>query len=559
MMRRLAIAVLALSMAAAASAQERFGGIEFEKDSGISMKITSHYDSIPPAGMLPVRVEASNRTSSTRSWNILIVQTNQGLGSASRLLTSIEVPARSERSFELLAPLLNQNDAYQYSTVTVSVSGYGVQNPTASMYSGSSGRATAYTGVGKALYADTWEHVRTKLQGKSVDLTGTALDLPWVPDDWRAMAGFDNIVLKTSDWLSLAAEQRSAVSNWLIRGGQLYLVGEPAGAGLPPPGRNGVGRVTYWPASGDLIGLLSDVIEKGNSSPAPMAEYSWSWKLVDLVGRPLPPYAMLIAFIIAFAVIVGPVNFLVFAPAGHRHRLFWTTPLISLGASGLLLLLIVFSEGLGGHGKYMMATMSLPSRNQTVTWQEQVSRTGVLVGQSFPVIPGSALYSLPLSVKTYGRGGERGKTYSLSGTTWSGDWFESRRTQAQLIETIAPSRERVEIRGDDQAPTALSTFAQPLTNFFLCDAGGSFWFAPQVNPGQPVKLTPSDAGKFASWARSTGLDAAGGVIKNAFKTFDVDPPNDKFFATMESAPLPTLGSLKWTQAGGVVFGEVLRP
>lgn len=558
MIRRLAVALAVLSTVALVSAQERFSVIDFEKNSGISMKITCHYDEIPPSGMLPVRVEVANRSAAAQSWDVLVMQTNPSQGVSSRLLTSIEVPARSEQTFELLAPLLNQADTYRYSTVSVSVSGYGVRTPIASIFSHTSGRLSAYTGVSKSLHADIWEHVRTRLQKKSFELTGSSLNLPWLPDDWRALAGFDNIVLKTDEWLSLAAEQRSALSNWLVQGGQLYLVGEPAASGLPPSGRNGVGRVTYWPASGDLTGLLTDVVEKGFASPSAMAGYTWSWKLVGLVGRPLPPYTLLIVFIIAFAVLIGPVNFLVFAPAGSRHRLFWTTPLISVGASVFLLLLIVISEGLGGQGKYVTATMSLPSRNQTVTWQEQASRTGVLAGQSFPAIPGSLLQSLPLGTGSPSRG-DRGKTFSLSGETWGGDWFQSRRTQAQMLETIEPSRERVEIRDGGQSPKALSTFAQPLTDFYYFDSQGGAWFAPRLNPGQPVALTTATAEKFAAWKRGVALENAGGIIKEAVKTFDIDPPEDKFFATMDSAPLPTLGSLKWTQAGGVVFGEVLRP
>lgn len=559
MMRRLAGLLLALSTLASVTAQERFTGIEFEKGSGIAMKVTSHYDDIPPTGMLPVRVEITNHSALTRRWDVLVMQSTPVQGASSRLLASVEVPARSERSFELLAPLLTQGESYRYSTVSVSISGYGVRNPIASINANSSGRPSAYTGVSKTLYADIWEHVRDRLQKKSLNLNGSSLDLLWLPDDWRGLTGFDKIVLSTDDWLALAAEQRSALSNWLIQGGELYLVGDPATSGLPALGRNGVGQVIYWPASGDLIALLSDVIEKGFTLPSPMADYSWSWKLVELVGRPLPPYIALIAFIILFAVIVGPVNFLVFAPAGNRHRLFWTTPLISLGASILLLLLIILSEGLGGHGKYVMATMSLPSRNQTVTWQEQVSRTGVLVSQAFPAIPGTTISSLPLSETSLRGRGQRGKTFSLSGTTWSGDWFQSRRTQAQLIKAIMPSRERVEIRGDEQAPQALSTFSQPLNNFFYFDPRGGIWFAAQLQPGKPANLALSSMQKFAAWKKINSMEAAGGVIKEAIKAFDADPPGDKFFATTDSTPLPTLDSLKWTQAGGVVFGEVLRP
>ncbi len=136
MIRRLAAASLALGMVTAASAQEAVTGIEFEKNSGISMKITSHYNDIPPSGMLPVRVEITNRTASPRSWDILITQTNPPRGGSSRLSTTIDAPARSERTFELLVPLLNQADAYRYSTLTASISGYGVRYPVASIYSG---------------------------------------------------------------------------------------------------------------------------------------------------------------------------------------------------------------------------------------------------------------------------------------------------------------------------------------------------------------------------------------------------------------------------------------
>ena len=45
------------------------------------------------------------------------------------------------------------------------------------------------------------------------------------------------------------------------------------------------------------------------------------------------------AILIAFGIIVGPVNLFVIARQGRRHRLFWTTPLISLIASLLLIAL----------------------------------------------------------------------------------------------------------------------------------------------------------------------------------------------------------------------------
>ena len=93
--------------------------------------------------------------------------------------------------------------------------------------------------------------------------------------------------------------------------------------------------------------------------------------------------------LVLFGILVGPVNLFVLAKSGRRHRLFITTPLISLGASLLLILLIIFQDGFGGRGmrRVLMEVRPDAGQNAAFLHQEQIARTGILTGTASPWIP----------------------------------------------------------------------------------------------------------------------------------------------------------------------------
>jgi amino acid transporter len=120
----------------------------------------------------------------------------------------------------------------------------------------------------------------------------------------------------------------------------------------------------------------------------------------------------LIVFITAFAAIVGPLNLYWLAGGARRHRLFWTTPLISLAASLLLVVVILLQDGFGGVGKRVLLTYILPGEKKAVVLQEQVTRTGVLLGREFDVQ--EDVFLTPLLVPTRG-GRNEARNYHQSG------------------------------------------------------------------------------------------------------------------------------------------------
>src|SRR5690606_21574539 len=98
--------------------------------------------------------------------------------------------------------------------------------------------------------------------------------------------------------------------------------------------------------------ILDEVLRK-NVSPRQASiasDFSTSWPLQQSYGSQEFRYGLFIGVLVLFAIIVGPVNLFVFAKVGKRHRLFITTPIISLATSLLLVGLIILQDGFGGSG-----------------------------------------------------------------------------------------------------------------------------------------------------------------------------------------------------------------
>ena len=157
----------------------------------------------------------------------------------------------------------------------------------------------------------------------------------------------------------------------------------------------------------------------------------------------------LIGFIGCSAILIGPVNLFWIAGAGRRHRLFWTTPVISLSASLLLAIFIVLQDGFGGSGARVIMMQLLPDQKKAVIVQEQAAHTGVLLSKGFSTP--DDLYLTPVDFRSSGTG-----QYEQTGRAFAGDWFSSRRVQAHRATAIMPSRAEVQwlnaVQAKDGAP-----------------------------------------------------------------------------------------------------------
>jgi len=563
-MRHLVCAVALWLVASVCTHADVLPGLRMDKESGIDMRVLNLYEDIPPSGFLPLRVEIRNDSPAAHRWLVQTAQSGAGFGLSTRSLNALDVPANSQKTFDILVPLAMQSrEAARYSTLMVTVTGFGVSKGLCSAYSSGSGRPpSAYLGMGKDLSVKNWGPLAQRLEKDTRSLDGTALDADLLPTDWRAVSGFEVIVFTAEEWRRITPASRNALLEWTAQGGRLILGFTTSPDGLPPAGPSGTGEIEHWNLAEEWIERLVQIVSSNATSQAYLAsrDYNWNWALAAQVGRPEAPLVMLMVFVLVFALVVGPVNFIWLAPAGSRHRLFWTTPVISLGASLLLAGLILTREGFGGRGLYYVAMLSMPTEHKTVRWQEQVSRTGVLSESAFVTSEPSLL--LPIRLK---RGTPEpfqrtpDTSYALDGDTWSGDWFRSRSTQAQILTTIVPSRERVEVRLENGAPQVLSTFPQTLDEIFYFDEKGVIWRGKAIAPGRPATLATTTPEIQKAWLERTLL-LSGHITRGRVEAFTRHPLADKFLASSHAIPpVKTLTSIRWTETGGVLFGEVVKP
>lgn len=561
---RLVLAMTALCGLPTLPAAQVLSSLHFSRDSGVNMKITSYYSKLPPCGFLPVRVEVKNGGGARRTWNFRSLHNHSG--NAVSFTTDLVVEARSERTFDLLLPLAVQADGGpRYSSMNIQVSGPGVLDGSTNLYSSAiHGTLSPFLGMGAELAVKNWgplEDVLKKSGSRSLD--GETLDVQWLPSDWRGLAAFEIIFFTANEWRSIAPGPRTALLDWVAQGGKLILGYEAsaAPADLPVAGGLGVGTVEHWLLGDNLVPLLEKILPAGSDSLADITQrnYSWRWGPARELGRPEPPKLTILIFVVAFGVLVGPINFFVFAAAQNRSRLFWTTPLISVVASLLMGLFILFSEGVGGQGRRFAALLILGDQNKTITWQEQVSRTGVLMGSSFVPSDPSALL-LPIRISDSGRAyawRNRGEHYSLNGDRWGGDWFRSRTTQAQVLMDVAPSRGQFTFaQAPEGTPTAVSTFEREMTDLWYFDAEGQPWTARKLAPGEKVSLVRAETSAFDRWLNEV-MTSAGDLTRKRVTGFAKSERAGKFLAAAPgSSRIATLPAIRWQDAGGIVFGRV---
>jgi hypothetical protein len=273
--------------------------------------------------------------------------------------------------------------------------------------------------------------------------------------------------------------------------------------------------------------------------------------------------------LLIFGVLVGPVNLFKWAGPGRRHRLFITTPLISLGASLVLLIYILLKDGIGGEGWRAAVVFIDGTEHMAHVRQVQMSRTGVLLGSSFTTaepasvslaeVSGSLLSPLEISPGNVGYGGfsRGGEGYRCSvedGRSHGGEWFRSRSEQAHVVEAVTATRGNVEITaGADGVPSAVSRFEFPLRGLCYRDKSGQWWRAPgEVPTGDAVTLVKSTSNETGETVKGWAKPAGWSGLEPATL-----PDRACFVALSDDARaglVDTLGSVRWKEQRAILFG-----
>jgi len=537
--------------------------VDMLPESGVAITLGLGFETFPRAGYMPCRVTIENRSPQSHSWDLTFSASSGSYSQPNRAVLTRALSAKGGETatYDLLIPIYpSDRTNSSYGGPTVMISGDGVRGPMLTLRDRShSGRETPFLIMSPALATRSWSPLRVRFEKKGSEaLMGGEVDLSLLGDDWRALAGVELFFLSDGEYQSLPPGTRHALQSWVAQGGRLVLCGNDSLIDFGGKADDdhvsyhlGLVRRLAWDGSSELDAnrILEILNESDHTLGDQLDESNFHWKFAEAIGVSAHNTAFLAIFITLFAVVVGPLNLFWFAGASRRHRLFWTTPLISVVASILLGGVILLQDGFGGQGVRMTLHYLLPETKEALVMQEQASRAGLLLSRRFPA-PDDVFLS-PMTLPPIVSGWQGKRTIEEGERTFGGGWFLSRSSQAQFAEAIMPSRESVEITAGGPAPVAKSSIAVPLRDLYYIDAEGGFWHAGNVPPGQRVTLERvKSLDRFAAVAA-----AAGPMLRPALQSLGAR--RNYFYALAgKSSAIETLPSIRWKDDQSLYLGPV---
>lgn len=566
-----------------------------------SLRVFRLFDQVPPSGYYPVRVSIHNDSQLERTWDFSFVSTDERFGDVGNQLTSsftITCPAEKTLEQDLLVPLVTAfHELHASATLNITATPpapFPVMRNSVSSYYDPSWPSLL---ISNALWIPNQgllqAAVEDRLTGASGGYSsssgvefGAAFDPGQMPDDWRAYLGFDGCLLTEEDWKALDSGSRNALLKWNRLGGLLLIYSpnptttlDTLGIDATPsagPDRavRGWGLAALHPLPRDRSLDAEDTVDIVADTLLPLTrshrldvlrnDFQGTWPLQAELGSSAANITFFVLILLAFGVLVGPVNLFVFAPAGQRHRLFITTPIISLAASALLVVLILFLDGMGARG-LRVVLMEMGPDNSAYLSQEQVVRTGVLLRTSFSTDQPGFLSPVQLGESRWTRVTDRndgGKgRYILNlqenGLRASGDWFKSRSEHGHLFETILPTRSGISLVRESPTPVVTSSFDFALETLFYLAPDGQVWLGENILQGRNTSLTLATREQLDAWFTNSRSHFTSRNRKRLSLALD---RTGSFLASTTDAPgVDTLKSTNWIDTRTVLTGPVQAP
>lgn len=553
-------------------------------------------------GFLPVRLTVNNPSEGDRQLFLSSSSTDSyygGQGSESSASISITAPAGRISTHDILVPCttvlnfgyggsgnsqFNLSLSGSFGSTVGHLSGsYGVDQPAILL------SEPLFTPNASSLDSAFMAASSSSYRGSSSSFAAK-FDPRLLPEDWRAYIGYDVIAMTDADWGNASPGARTAILRWNRLGGEIVLytlssTSSPSSLGFEPDSAGNVhlnrsfGRVTLLPIGSDLkldaaetLAHFTKRLRNTPSNGSIRSDFSNSWPLQGTFGQRGYNHGLFILILVAFGILVGPVNLFVFAKSGRRHRLFITTPLIALGASVLLIALIVLMDGFGGRGMRLQLMEIRPDDGEHSAYilQEQISRSGVLLGGGFQLDEPAVMTSVPLPESQWTRltlsnngGGMRYESRFQDGKLdLDGDWFQSRSEQGHYLRAIVPTRGRIEARNSAGAPSFLSTFDFEIKTLYYLDDSGGWWKAEKVAPGKAFTCTSADTSEATGFIADSAqqLSARSRILVHNPRGGTLTARPGHFIATTDAAPgIDTLKSIKWSDTRTIITGPIARP
>ncbi|MCP4712425.1 MAG: hypothetical protein GY869_27700 [Planctomycetes bacterium] len=322
-------------------------------------------------------------------------------------------------------------------------------------------------------------------------------------ENWLGYSRYDGIILNAEEMRTMPSDVRLALEKYMECGGSLLVAGNWTAPANWQEQRVFKGNHTvYYRGYGECIVIGEGDVEKWSSDLWQNLKRTWKrsqqpWQTMRTVtsaNNDFPvvedlevPVRALFFIILVFSITIGPLNLWFFSNRGHRMRLLWTVPLLSLLTSAGVFGYAIYSEGLNGH-----------MRTEDLTILDEVGHRAVTVGwQGFysPLTPrGGLTYEMDseLTPQIFNSRDGSGRSIDLSrGQNLEMGWISARVPSHFMIRKNQTRRERLTVSHDTNGKLSVrNDLGAPIAQLFLADEEGRIFQGGDMAAGAISVLAP---------------------------------------------------------------------
>jgi hypothetical protein len=401
-------------------------------------------------------------------------------------------------------------------------------------------------------------------------------------ESWLAYTPFDVIALDAADVGAMPPAVAEAVGNYLSAGGNVLIFGETALPASWHPTqtkifddgveyRVGLGGCFILPAknpsllSSQTISLFRERIRTAalywQSLPEDASTANGVFPIVENLKIPVRG---IVIIMLAFVIIIGPVNIIYLNRRNRRTWMLWTIPAISFATT-----LIIFAYS------FLREGFTPDTRIAGLTVLDQTSHRATTVGaEAFycPLTPSGGLnFDYGTEVTPLVHAG-----YGGSGSARDVDWTQTQHFQHGWISARVPAyfhlrktetrRERIQIVNENGKLQIVNGLGAPIKSLWIADADMNIYQADNIAAGQKGGLILSKQ------SQAPEKSGAEGLLRAINFTASADSLNDSagkfllpnsYIAVLDGNPFIenalASSSPKRTKTSAVVFGILEAP
>ena len=567
--------LLFLTFALRICAQETLIREVYDPATDTHVEVLALFTKPSPGGFFPVRVKIANNLKSDQSIRLSFESsTNDQDSLQANSSFEFTAPAGKTVTRDIMVPLSPPRGSYG-SGVMVTTRLSGSLGSAAQSVSSNFENTQPAVILSESLFTPHASSLDSEMASKTSGSSSRSefsgkFDPKQLPDDWIAFSGYDSVIMTDSDWSSVPPGSRNAILAWVRLGGQLliYSKNTATSESLGLPKETGFGSISLQTLAqpGKIASQIVSAVIRNPIKPRQQSigsNFTSNWPLQQSFGEQKFRYSLFVGVMILYAILAGPINLFVFAKAGQRHRLFITAPLISLGASLVLIVMIIVQDGFGGSGmrRVLMEVRPDAGLNAAYLHQEQFSRTGVLTGSKFTMTTPASLSPVAIASSRWARftNSEAKGMFNLQPADGklmaSGDWFQSRSEHGHVLSAVISTRGRIE--KTDIPGTFLSTFEFPIETIYFLDESGEWSRADGIEAGKRFTFKPVDMSA-ALAALKLEADAFGGRNQSLLDSL-ISRPGHFIGLTTHAPGIDTNPAIHWKETRTVITGPVVSP